>query len=190
MIFPSPLGVISAICNVPLLPVLLLRCWTTINDKADSIIFGMPIGGFVKLYGEDEADVSKIKKEKSRAFFAKKPWKRTIVLIAGVAMNFLLAWFIISFLFTQGVMVQGDAVYIEEIAENSPAEQAGLKENDVVTTLIGSDGVEYEIETPTGLVDATNQYRGKEIVLLIVRNGEKMEVQVLPRGEAPKGEGA
>lgn len=58
----------------------------------------LPIGGFVKLYGEDEAGGGSIKKNKKnidddleRAFFTRPAWQRATVVLAGVVMNFLLA---------------------------------------------------------------------------------------------------
>src|SRR3989344_6384210 len=73
----------------------------------------LPIGGFVKLYGEDEAGGGKLslpvdssqksvasKKNISRAFYARPIWQRATVIVAGVFMNFVLAVSIISFLFS------------------------------------------------------------------------------------------
>ncbi len=61
----------------------------------------LPIGGFVKLYGEDEAGSGKVqvKNEKlkvkssdeGRAFYARPAWQRALVIIAGVVMNVFLA---------------------------------------------------------------------------------------------------
>lgn len=69
----------------------------------------LPIGGFVKLYGEDEAGSGTIKikdqkakiknaKDKDRAFFAKSVGQRALVVVAGIVMNSLLA-FLIFYLF-------------------------------------------------------------------------------------------
>src|ERR1035437_5946106 len=68
----------------------------------------LPIGGFVKLYGEDEAGAGKPQfktqktkvKDEDRAFFARPVWQRAVVVFAGVFMNFVLAVAIISFLFS------------------------------------------------------------------------------------------
>ncbi|MBI5452481.1 RIP metalloprotease RseP, partial [Candidatus Gottesmanbacteria bacterium] len=104
----------------------------------------LPIGGFVKLFGEEgEEEIknqkSKIKNKekfnleiKNKAFYTRPVWQRTVVLVAGVAMNFLLAITVISYIFTQGVMVPTDRVHIEKILANSPAERAGLKEKDII----------------------------------------------------------
>jgi len=64
-----------------------------------------PIGGFVKLYGEDEVGGGKIslsnkvsgkdeKEDIHRAFFARPAWQRAIVVVAGVVMNTIFALFI------------------------------------------------------------------------------------------------
>ncbi len=63
----------------------------------------LPIGGFVKLYGEDDAGGGRItttdkkqltstnKQDIKRAFFARPVWQRALVVVAGVVMNILLA---------------------------------------------------------------------------------------------------
>ena len=111
------------------------RAW---GKKVGETIYSLnwlPIGGFVRLYGEDTVHPENVKKERSRAFFAKKPWQRSIVLTAGVTMNFLLGWFLISYLFTQGVLIPSDKVIVEGTAENSPAALAGLTVGDYFSYL-------------------------------------------------------
>src|SRR3989344_1690850 len=99
----------------------------------------LPIGGFVKLFGEDDAGGGKIKKAEKelsggdlkRAFYARPAWQRLVVVIAGVVMNFFLAVVIISYLFAaRGVAVPSDHVRVTEILNGSPAQEAGLKLED------------------------------------------------------------
>jgi regulator of sigma E protease len=149
----------------------------------------LPIGGFVKLYGEDEQHPEYVKSEKNRAFFSKKPWKRAIVLTAGVSMNLVLAWVVYTFLFTQGVQVMTERVRIEAISPNSPAEQVGLQVGDVIQEIISSDKT-YSIKSPQDLVAATDAHLGEEITLAVDRNGELQKIAISPRKEAPKDEGA
>ena len=62
----------------------------------------LPIGGFVKLYGEDAAGGGEFKvqsskfkvKDETKAFYAKSVWQRAAVVVAGVVMNALLAAFL------------------------------------------------------------------------------------------------
>lgn len=154
----------------------------------------LPVGGFVKLYGEDEAGGGSvkvapskihIKKDINRAFYARPAWQRLSVIVAGVVMNFVLAVAIISYLFAaQGVALPTKNVKIVEVLKNSPAEKAGLKKGDFVISVNGK-----AITNNNEFIDETRRNLGKEIGLQ-VRSGDSIrEVRVLPRKDFPKGEG-
>ena len=172
----------------------------------------LPIGGFVKLYGEDrepaDAPLSgamagkgrKNEKMEARAFYARPVWQRVIVLTAGVCMNFILAVIIISYLFTQGVMVPTNRVHIEKILAGSPAEQAGLEEGDIIKKFKvqsskfkvapqDSKSEEKEIKSGDDLINITREHLGEEMILVIERNGLEREVAITPRKDYPKDEG-
>jgi len=155
----------------------------------------LPIGGFVKLYGEDEAGGGKLKvqseklkvKDANRAFFARPPWQRILVVIAGVTMNFLLAIGIISYLFSaQGVPVPGDKVIVSDILKNSPAQKAGLKKGDRIVFINGT-----KISKSEDLINITKKYLGEKLTIKIIPKGEKTQksVEVTPRKIYPKNEG-
>lgn len=118
----------------------------------------LPIGGFVKLFGEEgeenikilnsppKADQPKAEKVKfqsskwkeeikKRAFYSRPVWQRGVVLVAGVFMNFLLAITVISYLFIQGVPVPVGRVHVSYISADSPAYAAGLKEKDIILSI-------------------------------------------------------
>lgn len=149
----------------------------------------LPIGGFVKLYGEDMEPGEKAPKSMvARAFYSRPIWQRAIVLCAGVFMNFVLSVIIVTFLFTQGVMVPSGQVRIESISVSSPAEKAGLRIGDIVTEIkAGSDDI--HITQSEELGPAVKKYLGKEITVVILRNGETLSVVLTPRKDYPAGEG-
>lgn len=177
----------------------------------------LPLGGFVKLYGEEwgeEKSSTPIKsgsKLKKKAFYARPVWQKAVVLLAGVFMNFSLAVIIISFLFTQGVMVPTNRVHIERVIEGSPAEAAGLAEKDIIKSIkyqVSSipstklragkstnqkskmrDYESVEIKSGEDLIKATKDRLGEEIVLVIVRDGQEIEVSIVPRKEYPEDQG-
>src|SRR3989344_9409675 len=97
----------------------------------------LPLGGFVKLYGEEYDELHKT--NINRMFVNKTPWQKTLIILGGVIGNFLLGWFIFSYLVTQGVSVPINKVIIETVTKNSPAQIAGLKEKDIVIKLIPQD---------------------------------------------------
>ena len=85
-----------------------------------------PIGGYVKMYGEEEA------LEDPRAFMSKKPLQKISIVAAGVIMNFLLAVILFSLVVLNNGYINPVA---SEIVKDSPAQLAGLKEGDVITEI-------------------------------------------------------
>src|SRR3989344_3320308 len=63
----------------------------------------LPIGGFVKIFGEDPNEENINGPDASRSFVHKAKWKQAIVLVAGVFANFLLAWLLFSIGFMSGL---------------------------------------------------------------------------------------
>jgi len=63
----------------------------------------LPIGGFVRIFGESLEGVAESESDKSRAFTARPLWAQAVVLIAGVTMNVVLAWFLFVITFMVGV---------------------------------------------------------------------------------------
>ncbi|MBI3385041.1 site-2 protease family protein [Candidatus Gottesmanbacteria bacterium] len=157
----------------------------------------LPFGGFVRLYGEESAEqnlTSKTKKSQSkqnsalqRAFFNRSKIERSIILVAGVAMNFLLGVVVISYLFTQGVAIPNGAL-VEEVVPKTPAEIAGIKKGDVITSVNGQT-----IASAGDLVSQTKQNVLK-IVTLQIKRCEKtcanLKISLIPRKDYPQNEGA
>ncbi len=156
----------------------------------------LPIGGFVKLYGEDEAGAgkpsfkvksSKLKvKDEGRAFYARPIWQRALVVVSGVFMNFALAVVIITILFSVvGVAVGGDKVVVTDVINGAPAKQAGLRVGDTIE-YIG----DVKITNPNQLVDITKQHLGEKLTLRI-KNQESgiKNLEITPRKEYPADQG-
>ncbi|MCX8009310.1 MAG: site-2 protease family protein, partial [Patescibacteria group bacterium] len=102
----------------------------------------LPIGGFVRLAGEDELGESieeskkKYKGKNIQHFFwARTKLERAAILLAGVTMNFLLAVGITSFLVAQGIEEPVPRVKVEEVLPGTPAQIAGLNANDRIVSI-------------------------------------------------------
>lgn len=149
-------------------------------------INALPIGGFVRLFGEEGEDVT-AKSDLSRAFFKKPPFQKLIIILAGVIMNFTLAVFIISYIFTQGVYVPGNKVYIASVLKNSPAQNAGILKEDRIVE-IGN----VKINSSADLISSAKKFAGQSVQIKIERGEQKKEMKfnVVPRKNPPKGEGA
>ncbi|MDO8741689.1 MAG: RIP metalloprotease RseP [Candidatus Roizmanbacteria bacterium] len=157
----------------------------------------LPLGGFVKLYGEeynelDRKDKPKLvptdKTNRNRMFVNKMPWQKTLIILGGVIGNFLLGWFIFSYLVTQGIPVPINKVVIEKVIKNSPASIAGLKEKDIISKLIGSTS-SISLTSTNTFIEETKKSAGQAIGLEIKRDDKTFLTKIVPRKNPPKGEG-
>ena len=122
----------------------------------------LPIGGYVMMAGEGADELDEFKDVPEDRFLNKKPkWQRAIIMVAGVVVNFILAWilFIISG-FTTPILDSNKKSYI--VAENSVVYDAGLRSDDEINfvkfTIVDGDKeplvLEKEIETGRDLYNA------------------------------------
>ncbi len=158
-----------------------------IGDTIYSINW-IPLGGFVKLHGED-------RREADKDSFSYKPiYQRALIVFAGVAAFFVIAFFIFSAAFMAGVLTFIDEdemhlyketeVKITMIAPNSPTSEAGIRIRD---TLLQIDG--EEIETASGAMEILEEKEGEAVMLTMQRGQEKLNFELTPREEYPEGEG-
>lgn len=115
----------------------------------------LPIGGFVKIWGENYEDVdAEPSPDALRGFSTRPKWAQALVLVAGVTMNILFAWFLFSLTYMIGVPTAVDEAVATDLAElyvagvlpDSPA--AVLPIGSVVTN-ISSEIASIENPTPT-----------------------------------------
>jgi regulator of sigma E protease len=132
----------------------------------------LPIGGFVKLEGED-GDAA----DDPRAFSAQPLRVRLAILVAGVAMNVLLAFVIFA-----GIALTGDpamGIQAGRIQPDSPAAAAGLAAGD---TIVSVDGRRYSALGPATLLEDLRASAGRTIRLGVERaDGAQQEVTVTLR---------
>ncbi len=168
------------------------RIW---GKKVGNTVYSLnwlPIGGFVRLAGEDaEAHDPKLAKTaKYREFFwARSKKERSAILVAGVFMNFILAVVITAALLVTGVKEPSGKVHVEKVVVNSPAAAAGLREGDIILSVAERPHAPTPIKAPAELISFVKDNAGREIVLIIQREGKTSSVSVTPRREVPPGEG-
>ena len=119
----------------------------------------LPIGGFVKLEGEDGNDA-----DDPRSFASQRYVIKMLILVAGVVMNVLLAFVIFT-----GIALIGDPTIgfkVGGVQAGSPAEQAGIKAGDVVANI---DGTYYGAFSGTSLLAGLRERAGQSVTLGIER---------------------
>lgn len=169
------------------------------RGKTDYRVCAFPLGGYVQLVGESPDAELPEGFTQEESFSRRPPWQRMLVVLAGPAFNFLLAWLIFwGLAYSQGV--QEMLPVIGQVTNASAAEEAGLVPGDRIVEIDGQpiavwDDLVSRIEANTGSAMQVTVARGRELVSLDVtpRLQEKRnlfgEVKVVPMmGIAPSGE--
>ncbi|OJU87918.1 hypothetical protein BGO17_02950 [Candidatus Saccharibacteria bacterium 49-20] len=145
----------------------------------------LPLGGFVKLQGEN--DSASKKGDYGAATF----WQKTKILFAGVVINWLAAVVLLMALaWTTGIpkiipdqfSVASDTtvvttpVQIGTLVEGYPAEKAGLESRDKIISFAGEP-----IENTQELIDVSKAHRGETVAVVIERDGAQKSVDVALR---------
>ena len=144
----------------------------------------LPVGGFVKIFGENPDEENMNGPDASRSFVNKAKWKQAIVLFAGVAMNFLLAWLLFSIGFMSGLPTSVGSelagyklsnvnLTVVSVLPKSPAEIAGLKTGDRIVTLDSGSDFILNIN-PDTLKSFVLSHGGKKINIGYIRGKDKV----------------
>lgn len=146
----------------------------------------LPIGGFVRIYGENGEGEGE-----PDAFGSKKPWRRMIVLSAGAFMNVVLAFVMFALIAMMGVQY-GQGISIAAVVKNSPAAHAGLAKGDElrqVGTLEIGRNEDYSKST-RDLQKYTTDHAGQKLPVVVIREGRTQTLQITPRRNPPPNQGA
>lgn len=150
------------------------------HDETEYTLNWLPLGGFVRMLGEEDPT-------HPDSFAAKSPLARALVLLAGPFMNFVLAVALFALL----AMVAGvptdkpaNAITVLAVAPNSPAAEAGLREGDMILYVANQ-----RVTTNEQLMALTQEFRGKPLSLVVKRGDRELEITLVPRENPPQGEG-
>ena len=144
----------------------------------------LPLGGFVKLQGEHDAA------HKKGDYGAATFWQKTKILFAGVVMNWVVAVVIFTILALVGLpkilpnqfVVPSDVkqvaapVQLSALVKDYPAEKAGLKAGDTVTTFAGQPV--NDVQT---LISLSKENKGKAVPVIYEREGKEATASVALR---------
>lgn len=157
----------------------------------------LPLGGFVRLYGEDSDPKwwEKLSSAAKRETLGSKPaWQRVVIMAAGVIMNLLAGIVLFTAIYTHtGVPVEEEKrVVIAKVVEGSPAQYAGIKQGDIMAK-VG----EEEILTSDQFIKLLKENSGEAINIYVgslksdgQENTSYRQVTIVPRENPPEGEGA
>jgi len=150
------------------------------KDGVNYTVNWIPLGGYCKIKGEDGEN-----RTDPDSFGSKKPWRRAIVLIAGVLMNFLLCAVLLTIGFGIGLPQAVDQAALEQgivkdykiqvvsVLDNKPAQNAGIEIGDV---LLAVDN--QEIKSVKNLISYTSERIGQKVTFQISRDKQVISKEI------------
>jgi len=156
----------------------------------------IPFGGFVRMYGEDSEDEKM--RDKKGSFASKGVLSRTIIILAGVIMNFLLGFLLLVLLFTvgtkpfivtqsdfdhyreQGILLAEEKVVVTNFEESSEADEAGLTKGDIVLSIDGNS-----ISRNDDVISAIKEKTNESVMMTILREEDELTLSI-PVNESGK----
>lgn len=168
--------------------------WKTVKrgDSAQytNTIFSLnwiPLGGFVRIKGEDGEDKS------AESFATKSAWVRFKILVAGVVMNVILAWALFAFAGFVGMEQPMDTprdtgVEIVTVIDGAAGATMGVQVGDAVQRVCAGDEC-IAITTTTQFQEVISAHKGQEITMSGMRGDTLFEVNGALPSEVIAGQG-
>jgi len=171
------------------------RIWGIKKGETIYSINWIPFGGFVKILGEEGEE-----RDNPRSFSSKPVGARLLVIVAGVTMNFFLAivFLMVTNFFGLRIGLIDDKtasvardkqVQIIEVAKDSPADKAGIMLLDQVAGF-KLNGSFQAVSNAEDVQTFVNENAGKTLTVVIKRNQQISEKEIVPRINPPIGQGA
>jgi regulator of sigma E protease len=150
------------------------RVWGFTRGETEYKIAILPLGGYVKLSGEDEGEAT----DDPRDFTNRPRWQRIVVYLAGPAMNVVLSILLIAGLFMVGIEVpalQSIPSVVGTVEPGSPGARAGLEVGDRIVAIDGQ-----EVERWHDVAFAIMTSIGRAVPVVVERDGRRLELSVTP----------
>jgi membrane-associated protease RseP (regulator of RpoE activity) len=168
------------------------KLWSTRKGETEYGFKLIPLGGYVRIVGMNPMEeISPA--DMGRTYREKKFWEKSVVVLAGVGMNFLIAFVIFyGIVLTNGVSepqpVVDEVVQEARVGDETvptPARLAGIEEGDVIR-YIG----DHEVNTWEDVPDALSRVGGGPTTIGVERDGQELAIDVvLIEQDAPNGSG-
>ena len=144
--------------------------------ETEYVISAFPLGGFVKMFGEnpDEQDIPEADKQGS---FAHKPvWQRFLIVFAGPVFNLLFAVFLFFMVFAfLGIPNAVDTTRVGKVSVDSPAAHGGLLDNDLILRIDDKETLRWD-----DVLEGVKSSDGKPLTIVVQRGGENVSLTVTP----------
>jgi len=150
------------------------RIWSVQRGETEFGVKAIPAGGYCKIEGMSPSDELPVGQE-DRAFYKASSGKKLVVLGAGSFLHFVLGYLLLFTLFA-GIGTNQVLPVISEVVPNSAAEAAGIQPGDEILSINGKKVTEWYKD-----VEVIRESQGKELTLVLDRNGEEISISASGR---------
>lgn len=144
--------------------------------ETEYVISAVPLGGYVKMLGEDEEADESPGGDPARSFAHQPLLKRFAIVFAGPLFNLVSAWVcLVAVAVLYGVLEPSDLPMVGGVVRGMPAQKAGLAAKDRILAVNGEP-----IATWDQLVERTVRSNGRPMALRVRRADATIDVAVVP----------
>ncbi len=144
--------------------------------ETEYVVSALPLGGYVKMFGENPDEQNVDPADKARSFAHKSVLQRFVIILAGPLFNLLFPIVLFFFLFLMvGVPQPVETTRVGMVTEGSPAERAGIMKGDLLVEINGEP-----IDQWIDVLDSVKRSQGESIEIVFSRGGELHSVEVQP----------
>lgn len=163
------------------------RIFTFYRDRlgTEYILSLIPLGGYVRMKGQEDLPTKNAEELKGESdhFLSKKPWQRLMIILAGVEMNLITAFFFVVIAFMIGIPFSSNV--IGGFLPDSPAASSALKIGDEIVEVNG-----VKTDTMEGIITAVAlQEQGKSTTVKALRESVEGTRDVFAEIDLSGGEG-
>lgn len=144
--------------------------------ETEYVISALPLGGYVKMFGENPDEQNVPDQEKQVAFAHKTVLQRFLIILAGPFFNLAFPVLLFFFLFlVVGVPEQVETTRVGMVSEDSPASVAGIQAGDEILGINGQPTEKW-----VDVLNGVKESGGEMITIRLERDGMPMELQLKP----------
>ena len=160
------------------------KLWSTRKGETEYGFKALPFGGYVRIVGMNPLE-EVAPEDMGRTYREKKFWEKSVVVLAGVGMNFLIGFLLFYGVVLANGMPGEPTSTVATVVPDSPAAEAGIRQGDTITAIAGTPVTDWE-----DIPETLRRIGPEETTVTISRDGEPVTLSVdLDKSDTITGSG-
>lgn len=160
------------------------RLFGRVVGETEYVVSALPLGGYVKMFGENPDEQNVSEEDKKGSFAHKAVWQRFFIVLAGPLFNMIFPVILFFLVFsTVGQPYHNDTTQVGVVTEDFPAYKAGVKPGDIFLEIDG--------KATNSWMDVLNSVKfsdGKELQIILQRGEDQILLKITPVFDVVKDE--